>query len=161
VLDHVAFPVTANGHTSMKRAQVLARAALGRVGLLGCADQSLDRLSLGECFRVELARALVRSPRLLLVDEPPVLSSPSEGHDLQELLRSLGEEWGLAVLVASGDLSLVQMARRGMSLSRGELRSNEPRGTVLPFPDRYTNKGTGVARPRLVLPLRWGDSAGG
>jgi putative ABC transport system ATP-binding protein len=137
-VDHVAIAATADEKTTGRQARVLARRVLARVGVLEYAEQRVDRLSLGECFRVELARALVRDPRLLVVDEPPLLHSPREGNDLYELLKSIADEPGRAVLLASCDLALVGQAERVMILSRGRLRSSDRGATVLPFPERRT-----------------------
>jgi putative ABC transport system ATP-binding protein len=136
VVEHVAWPAMSDGETPKREAKSRARKALERVDMLGSAYKEMSSLSLGELVRVELARALVRGPRLLLVDEPPVLARPSESRDLYALLRSLGEESELAVIIASEDADLVGKARRLMAIGRGRLRTTETAGTVLPFPGR-------------------------
>jgi ABC-type lipoprotein export system ATPase subunit len=149
-VDHVALAARADRRTTRRRARVMARRALERVEMLECAERRLESLSLGERVRVELARGLVREPRLLLIDEPPPLYNPREGDDLYDLLQSLGEEPERTVLIACGDVSLVQQTRRMMSLSRGRLTTMIDSGPapgpqaepepaqVLPFPDRRT-----------------------
>ncbi len=141
--SHVALAGTADRRTSMKRAEEMARCSLELVGALECVGRRLGGLSVGERFRVELARALVREPQLLVVDEPPPLHDPYEGHSLYELLRSLGNEPGRAVLVACSDVTLVREARRRLALSRGHLEEMaEPAlAEVLPFGGRRTSTG--------------------
>lgn len=134
-VDSVAMPMLSD-RTSLREARPLARRALTRVGAGDCADVATSRLSQGERIRVALARAIVREPRLLLVDEPAVSPSPLECGELYALLRSLARERGLAVVVASEDLEALEEARRIMSISNGELRSMDPAGVVLAFPDR-------------------------
>jgi predicted ABC-type transport system involved in lysophospholipase L1 biosynthesis ATPase subunit len=132
-LEHVALPLLSD-RTSLRGARIVARRALERVDAGYCADLWTHRLSLGELMRVALARALVREPRLLLVDEPAVLPSPSESEELYALLRKLGRSGQLAVLVASEDLSVVQSAARKLSIGDGVLCSMDSPGVVLPFP---------------------------
>jgi len=134
-VDSVAMPLLGD-RTSLREARPLARRALEKVGVSECADVSTGRLSQGERIRVALARAIVREPRLLLVDEPAVSPSPLECGELYALLRSLAKDSKLAVLVASEDLEALEGARRSMSISNGELRSLDPAGVVLAFPDR-------------------------
>ena len=136
VVDYVATPLLSHGDVSRRRARVGARRALERVGVTLSDDACTAELTLSESVRVELARALVAGPSLLLVDEPPALRSPSEGKALYELLRSLGHDPELALLVASQDLDLVQRAQRLLSIGRGRLRTMSEPGTVVPFPDR-------------------------
>jgi NitT/TauT family transport system ATP-binding protein len=70
VLDNVAFGPLARGTGA--RAEVLqrARTLLGQVGLRGFADRYPRQLSGGMQRRVELARAIINEPTLMLMDEP-------------------------------------------------------------------------------------------
>jgi ABC-type ATPase involved in cell division len=124
----------ASGGTSMREARTLARKALGRVDAAECADVRTDRLALGERLRVGLAMALVREPRLLLVDEPAVLPSPLESDELYALLRSLGSDRSLAVVIASENLAPLSGAMRMMAVSSGEVRSMDREGVIVRFP---------------------------
>jgi predicted ABC-type transport system involved in lysophospholipase L1 biosynthesis ATPase subunit len=132
-LEHVALPLLSD-HRSLRGAKIVARRALDRVDAGYCADLWTHRLSLGELMRVALARALVRAPRLLLVDEPAVLPSPTESEELYALLRNLGRSGELAVVVASEDLAAIQSAPRMLSIAEGTLRSMDSSAVVLPFP---------------------------
>ncbi len=57
--------------------------------------------------RVELARALVVRPRLLLLDEPAGGLNPQESQDLAELLRRIRTTFGCALLLVEHDMVLV------------------------------------------------------
>jgi predicted ABC-type transport system involved in lysophospholipase L1 biosynthesis ATPase subunit len=138
-LDSVAMSMLSD-HMSLREARPLARRALERVGAGACADVWTDRLSLGERVRVGLARALVREPRLLLIDEPAVSPSPVEREELYELLRSLAHDGPLAVVIASEDLGALEGVSRIMSISDGTLRSMDSGGVLVPFPARHSGR---------------------
>ncbi|MGA9876315.1 MAG: ATP-binding cassette domain-containing protein [Solirubrobacteraceae bacterium] len=142
VCEHVALAASADYRMTGKKARVLARRALHRLTVADCAEQPLAQLSLNEQIRVELARAIVREPRLLLVDDPPALQGLSENTELHELLSSLGEESGRAMLVAACDTGPVQSAQRTMALGHGRLRSMDSPGKILSFPDRIGTGGS-------------------
>lgn len=132
VVEHVAEPLWFC-KVRPTDADVLARRALKRVEA-GCVeDRRTDALTLSERIRVELARALVREPRLLLVDEPALLASPREARELYALLRSLGSEDDMAVLIASTEASALTGALRILSIDNGRVRSTDSRRKVLPF----------------------------
>ena len=88
---------------------VRARAveALDRVGMARLADRPAAGLPFGTLKRVELARALVCRPRLLLLDEPAGGLNHSEVGELADLLRRLRSELGLTVLLVEHHMGLV------------------------------------------------------
>lgn len=135
-VDHVARALLCEG-LSLREARRAGHVALERVGISQCADLGLQRLSPGELFRVDLATALARSPRLLLVDEPAILRSPSEREELFGVLRGLGGDASLAVLIASEDTDALQGATRTLAIGGGRLREVSEPGVVLPFPRRH------------------------
>ena len=141
VLEHVALPLTSDGLTLIE-AEAVARPVLNRFGIASRAHESTNRLSVSERIRVELARAVAREPRLLLVDEPAVLSGPSESRELYALLRSLAVESGITVVIASEDSRALDGAHRLMSLDGGNLRSTDSRRQVVPFPQRRRQGGS-------------------
>lgn len=132
VVEHVAIPLTCCG-VSLNNAEGLARRTLKRVDASEAEDRTTDELNLGERIRVELARALIREPRLLLVDEPALLASPSESRALYSLLRTLGREEELAVVIASTEAVAIQGAPRIFTIDNGRVRSTDSRRKVLPF----------------------------
>lgn len=135
-VDHVARVLLCE-EVTVREARNAAREALARAGVARCGDLSLRRLSPGELFRVGLAVALVRRPRLLLVDEPATLRSPSDRQELFSLLRELGRDDSMALLVASEDLDALRGARRSLAIGGGELREVSEPGVVLPFAPRH------------------------
>ena len=70
---------------------------MARVGLTDMADITLRKLSGGQARRVEIARALLHRPSLLLLDEPTVGLDPATRSDIHLYIRSLCAE-GVAVL---------------------------------------------------------------
>jgi len=76
------------------------RAAAGRVQLDARLDVRAGELSAGERRRLELARSLTRTPRVLVCDEPFAGVDPVGAARLGELLRDLAGSHGAAVLLA-------------------------------------------------------------
>ncbi len=77
------------------------------VGLSGSANTPVAALGLGMCRLVELARALVGEPRVLMADEPSSGLDVYETRELAGVLRTLQTERGMAVLLVEHDLGMV------------------------------------------------------
>ena len=74
---------------------------LRHVGLAEERYRPIGGYSTGMKQRVKLAQALVHDPRLVLLDEPTNGLDPSARDDMLALVRRIGEEFGIAVLVTS------------------------------------------------------------
>jgi ABC-type lipoprotein export system ATPase subunit len=153
VLDNVALSLVSRG-VSLAAARRHGRGALERVGLRDRVGEPAGSLSLGERTRVLLAKALLREPRLLLLDEPALVPGLRERDEIGALVRSLAGEIGSALIVASEELSALHGAGVLISISGGELCSTEEsrldqgqQGVVIEMPKRA------VPAPRESSPL--------
>ena len=80
---------------------------LGEVGIHTHANEYAATLSGGQRKLLELARALMAQPRLVLLDEPMAGVNPTLGHRLLDYLGRLREERGLTVLFVEHDMEVV------------------------------------------------------
>jgi ABC-type lipoprotein export system ATPase subunit len=133
VLEHVAMSIGSGGLTlrEAKRRALVALDAVG-VGAVGAAERTAS-LSVEQRARVMLARALVREPRLLLVDEPAPMPRLTDHERFCATLRRVTRERGIALMIASQDMGTLGGMGTLMSFSAGgELVSTgEQRGTVV------------------------------
>ncbi|RCV86405.1 phosphonate ABC transporter ATP-binding protein [Billgrantia montanilacus] len=95
---------------------------LERVGLAHALDKRADALSGGQRQRVGIARALLQSPQLLLVDEPTASLDPKTSRQIMRLIRELCAERELAAIINIHDVALArQFADRIVGLRAGEI----------------------------------------
>ncbi len=106
------FPLTVKRFLALAcnndHARVLA--LLSEVGAAHVIDSAVQTLSGGELQRVLLARALVREPELLVLDEPVQGVDVHGQVELYQLISRIREQRGCAVLMVSHDLHLVMAA---------------------------------------------------
>lgn len=129
-LDCVAVALGSGG-VCLRDGRRRALAALERVGAAACAQEPVASLSLGQRALTALARALVREPSLLLVDEPTPLPSISAREQFCALLRDIAAERGMTMLVCSQDMSALQGLDVLMSISAGRLCSTAKHADVV------------------------------
>jgi branched-chain amino acid transport system ATP-binding protein len=92
-----------------EEARIDARAhqLLDVMGLGHRADEQARNLPYGEQRRLEIARALATSPKVLLLDEPAAGMNTREKADLMVLIRKIRDDFGLGILLIEHDMKLV------------------------------------------------------
>ena len=116
-----------------------AQAMLDLLGLAAVADRKVESLSLGVGRLVEIGRALMIRPRLLLLDEPSSGLDRGETETLAETLRVVQHEQGIAILLVEHDVELVRhLVERVFVLDFGTLIAAGPTAAV--FADTAVRK---------------------
>ena len=103
MLTYVALPLL--GRHSRREAHRRAQAALREVGAGECASARWTHLSDSEQTLVAIAHALVRKPRLLLLDEQVGNLDDLERERVMRMLRVMSDETGIAALVIVPDMT--------------------------------------------------------
>ncbi|MCM3818865.1 methionine ABC transporter ATP-binding protein [Streptomyces sp. DR3-1] len=107
VQDNVELPLEILGHSGAAR----SRKALELLDLVGLADKAKAypaQLSGGQKQRVGIARALAGDPKVLLSDEATSALDPETTRSILQLLRDLGQQLGLTVLLITHEMDVVK-----------------------------------------------------
>jgi branched-chain amino acid transport system ATP-binding protein len=108
----VAENILVGGHTRLhpfgeRQGRRLAQETLEYLSLAHLAGRPAAGLPFGTLKRIELARALVSRPRLLLLDEPAGGLNHEEVEELASLIRSLRKDFELTILIVEHHMALV------------------------------------------------------
>ena len=101
--------------------QARSKEVLARVGLSDRAKDMVETLSGGMQRRVELAKGLIHSPAVLLLDEPSTGLDPGARLDLWHYLRILRDEEGVTILVTTHLMEEAEHCDRLAILNEGNL----------------------------------------
>ncbi len=105
---------------------------LGLLGLGDLADEPIEHLSLGKGRLVEVGRALMTQPRILLLDEPSSGLDRQETASLAKTLRAVQAEQGFAILLVEHDVEFVaDFTQRAYVLDFGCMIASGPTAEVL------------------------------
>ena len=107
-----------------------AEGVLERLGLGGLGDRHIRELSGGQQQRVFVARAMLRRPKLLLLDEPTSGVDVRTRHDVMHLIHELHHE-GLAIVLTTHDLNgIASHLPRLVCLNREVIATGAPRDVI-------------------------------
>jgi cell division transport system ATP-binding protein len=127
--ENVAFSLQVSGAPRRARTRDLVMEALDQVGLAGDARLFPRQLSGGEQQRAAIARAIVRSPQILIADEPTANLPPDASWQIVQLLADINRR-GVTTLVATHDRDVVDgLKRRVVELSSGRVVRDERYGS--------------------------------
>src|SRR5258708_8185518 len=128
VFDNVAFPLVEKTRLSREEIAERVHETLKAVGLEGMESKYPSQISGGMQKRAALARALVRRPKILMLDEPTTGLDPSRTGAIHDLIRRPQENFHLTAVMVSHDVPAVfRVSDRVAFLHNGRTHLN---GTV-------------------------------
>jgi multiple sugar transport system ATP-binding protein len=150
--ENLRLPLQARG-VSRADASKSARAMAQRLGIEPLFGRLVHTLSGGEQQRVAVGRALVRRPRLLLLDEPLASLDVGWKHQLRELLIDFHSRERMTVIYVTHDpLEVASLADRVLVIERGRLAQVGPLAELAANPSTLF-----VAQHTTWLPLNVGE----
>lgn len=108
VNENLKFVLRATGWKDKKLMDEKINDVLDKVGLKTKGFKMPFELSGGEQQRVDIARALLNSPKLLLADEPTGNLDPETSDEIMQLLVSICRDYGTAIIMATHDYRVIQ-----------------------------------------------------
>lgn len=133
VVDCIAYPLLLDG-VPRAAARHLASEAATRVGLGGLLDQPAQVISGGEKQKLALARALVRGPELLFLDEPCANLDGQSTREIEAILCD-ARDAGTRIVMSTHNLGQARrLADDALFLYKGQLVESGPKSTLLETP---------------------------
>jgi len=98
-------------------------------------DNQASTMSGGEQKQLEVGRALLLRPRVLLIDEPSIGLSPKLVQDVMTLLRQLADDGVTVLMVEQNVRTALKYSNRALVLEMGRLALDRPASELLQDPD--------------------------
>ena len=125
VNDNLKFVLKATGWKDEKLMDEKISDVLDKVGLKTKGFKMPFELSGGEQQRVDIARALLNSPRLILADEPTGNLDPETSDEIMQLLFHICKDYGTAIIMATHDYIVInKFPARTIKTERGKVWDN-------------------------------------
>jgi cell division transport system ATP-binding protein len=125
VNDNLKFVLRATGWTDHKLMEEKILDVLDKVGLKAKGFKMPFELSGGEQQRVDVARALLNSPKLILADEPTGNLDPETSDEIMQLLFHISRDFGTAIVMATHDYIVInKFPARMVRTERGRVIDN-------------------------------------
>lgn len=107
VHDNLRFVLKATGWKDEHLIEEKINDVLDKVGLKNKGYKMPFEMSGGEQQRVDIARALLNSPKLILADEPTGNLDPETSDEIMQLLIQISKDYGTSVLMATHDFIVI------------------------------------------------------
>ncbi len=125
VNDNLKFVLRATGWKDEKLMDEKILDVLDKVGLKAKGFKMPFELSGGEQQRVDVARALLNSPKLILADEPTGNLDPETSDEIMQLLFQISRDYGTAIVMATHDYIVInKFPARVVRTERGRVIDN-------------------------------------
>jgi cell division transport system ATP-binding protein len=125
VNDNLKFVLRATGWKDEKLMDEKILDVLDKVGLKSKGFKMPFELSGGEQQRIDVARALLNSPKLILADEPTGNLDPETSDEIMQLLFHISRDFGTAIVMATHDYIVInKFPARMMRTERGRVSDN-------------------------------------
>ena len=122
VHENLRFVLKATGWQDEQLIEQKINDVLAKVGLHNKGFKMTYEMSGGEQQRVDIARALLNSPKLILADEPTGSLDPETSDEIMQLLFQIAKEDGTAILMATHDFMVVnKFPSRTLTTQGGKL----------------------------------------
>jgi len=125
VNDNLKFVLEATGWKDEKLMNEKIADVLDKVGLKSKGFKMPFEMSGGEQQRVDIARALLNSPKLILADEPTGNLDPETADEIMQLLFQISRDYGTTIMMASHDYRVInKFPARMLRTERGKVFDN-------------------------------------
>ncbi|MBZ5856301.1 cell division ATP-binding protein FtsE [Flavihumibacter profundi] len=125
VNDNLKFVLRATGWKDENLMDEKIADVLDKVGLKSKGFKMPFEMSGGEQQRVDIARALLNSPKLILADEPTGNLDPETSDEIMQLLFHISRDYGAAVVMATHDYLVInKYPARTLKTERGRVEDN-------------------------------------
>jgi len=129
VFENVELPLLLLNIGSTERREMVDR-ALEWVGLQDKRKSRPAQLSGGECQRVSIARAMVKSPRIVLADEPTANLDAANSHNILQTMEKLNRDLKTTFIFATHDEKVINYLHRKISLNDGKVVNDAVMGNM-------------------------------
>ncbi|MBD0367837.1 MAG: ATP-binding cassette domain-containing protein [Flavisolibacter sp.] len=125
VNENLKFVLRATGWKDDKLMNEKIADVLDKVGLRSKGFKMPFEMSGGEQQRVDIARALLNSPRLILADEPTGNLDPETSDDIMQLLFHISKDYGTSIVMATHDYIVIRkFPARMVKTEQGKVLDN-------------------------------------
>jgi cell division transport system ATP-binding protein len=125
VNENLKFVLKATGWKDEKLMDEKIADVLDKVGLKTKGFKMPFEMSGGEQQRIDIARALLNSPKLILADEPTGNLDPETSDEIMHLLFNISRDYGTAIIMATHDYRVInKFPARTIKTERGKVLDN-------------------------------------